>query len=523
MLDRRLRVIRRGAGGAVEDQEVIALLDATTIRVRLAGEPGWGVELAAEALIDLLARVFPRIEVVVDPAIESDARLPPGPTRLAERLQQARAHGVEPREPGAPAVTVHVGPGAEAADLYVDGHGWQAYLGRQPSQLPRDVADELPFGPLAAAARGAAHAFQLATQELIPAPDPPVSIYWSGLDYSSAAAPLTIASAAAGCRLEAVLAGAGSIGGAAVYAFARTPRLSGRLDVADPQALEAGNFDRALLATAERSRREETKASVATAALAHLPGFVAEPHVRDLAAFVAARPREQPLPLTLCAVDSREARRAIQDCLPRELVNAACSPLDSVVSGHLTGAGPCVVCLFMADWMNAEQVRYRLIARATRLPEETVLAWMTQNHQLGVHELREIAGRRGLDRGAFDDYAGVTLAELWRRELVYGGVEVTTASGAVVVVAAPWVTALAGFLLAGEAYKRGDAGLGAFRLGPYAGAPGLHYRESVYGSPALAQLTNPARWPDHACLCNSPRRRRLIVERYGLAEDEYRI
>lgn len=522
MTDTRLRVIRRGATGAVEDQALIKRLDDTTIRVRVA-EPDWSVQLVAETIVDLLGRLFPRIEVIVDTAAQSDPRLPPGPPLVAERLERARRHGRKPQDPQQPTVTVQVGPGAEPADLCVDGHGWQAYLGRQPSQVPHGPTDEVPHGPLTAAARGAAHTFQLAMRGLIPTIELPQSAYWSALDYSEAEDPLEVPRLASGSRLLAVQAGAGSIGGAAVYSFARTPGLEGRLNVVDPQSLEARNFDRALLATAEVSAREEPKADVAVAALAHLSGLDAHAHVTDLAGFMASRPREQVLPLTLCAVDSREARRAIQDCLPLDLINAACNQSDSIVSGHRTGSGPCVACLFMAAWMDVEQVRYRLIARATGVPETTVLTWMTQQVPLDRLVLRKIAVRRGLAKEAFDQYAGSTVEVLWRQELVYGGVKVTTASGAVVVVAAPWVTALAGFLMAGEAHKAGDAALADYRLGPYAGAPGIHYSESAYASPRLFQITNPPRWTDEACLCNSPRRRELIVARYGLTEDDYPI
>lgn len=523
MADRRLRVVRRGAGGHVDDAAILGALDATTVEVRLAsGEPERGAQLLAEALVDLLGRLFPRIRIACAREARSDDRLPPGPELLIERLERARTHGVTPQTPDATTITVHVGPGTGPADLYADGDGWQAYLGTVPSRLPHSEAGAETIGPLAAACRAAAHVYLLAMRNHLSAGVPPGSLYWSGLCYVSGPDPLPVKSPLWEPRVDAVLAGAGSIGGAAVYSFARTPGLTGAVDVVDPQQLEEDNPDRAILATAEVSAAGEAKADVAVAALNHLEPFKATAHQTDLAGFVASRPRQQMLPLTLCAVDSVKSRRAIQDCLPLELVNAACDPADSVVSGHRTGAGPCVMCLFMKRILDRERALFRLIARATNLNERMVAGMMATRVPLDRQHLRGIEDWRDLPRGALKDYEGRTLRDLWHGQLVYGGNRVRTPSGALVAVAAPWVTAMAGFLLASEALKRGDASLHPYRLGPESEL-GIRYAESVYGSPAFAQLTRPERWHGEQCLCNSPRRRSLVIERYGLAPDEYPI
>lgn len=524
MADRRLRVLRRGADGETDDAGVLQALDETTVEIRLAGDrPDWGTQLVAEALADLLGRLFPRIAVRCDPDARSDERLPPGPERLLARLEATRAHGVEPREAGTPAVTVQVGAGDEPADLYVDGGGWQGYVGTSPSRLPRDEPTAATIGPLSAAARAAAHVYVLAMRDFGGGREPPASVYWSGLGYVHAADPIAMPAPEWSPYVDAVLAGAGSVGGAAIYLLARTPRLQGRLDIADPQSLEPTNPDRAILATAPVSAREEAKADVAVESLRHLDGLTAQPHVTDLGGFLASRPREQPLPLTLCAVDSVHARRSIQDCLPLELINAACDPSDSVVSVHRTGTGPCVMCLFMKRILDREQALFRLIARNTNLNERMVGGMMANSTPLDRRILEGVENFRGLPRGALKDYEGRTLRQLWHGELVYGGHQISTESGAVVAVAAPWVTAFAGFLLASEALKAGDPLLEAYRLGPRGALGAGRYGESTYGSPAYGQLTQPERWPGEQCLCNSPRRRSLIIERYELSPDEYPI
>lgn len=83
-------------------------------------------------------------------------------------------------------------------------------------------------------------------------------------------------------------------------------------------------------------------------------------------------------------------------------------------------------------------------------------------------------------------------------------------------VAAPWVTALAGILLAGEALKSTSGELARWRLGPANDSPAIKYAENPYNTPTDALLSRPERWEGDECLCRSPRRLELLRRRYGL-------
>jgi len=505
------------------------VLDGTPVHVVLpAGTPQWRHQILALALVDLLGRLFPAVIVHCDPDAVAHDGLPPGPALLVERLSAACAHGgLRPGSgPNHPPVTVVIG--ADTADiagedhprvLHVDGGGWQSYNGTLPSRLPDCPWPLVPVGPLAAACRAAGQVASAALADLVPDPSPEPSAYASALTHRSDVDPFDEGPQASTETwqhplLQAIMAGAGSVGGAAAYTFAMTPALAGELVVTDPQRLEDKNLDRALLATAAATHAGQWKADAAKNALEHQTELKVNAHIGTLSDYVASRPRYSTLPLVLCSVDSADARRSVQDCLPLELVNAACHPEEISVSGHRTGAGPCVCCLHMEQVLDADNIKIRLLARATGLNERMITEFLVKDVPLQSDHLRQIERHRGLATGTLDRYRDRTLDALRAGELLYGETPVTTASGSVAV-AAPFVTALAGVLLAAEALKAAVPALAAHRLGPHGAA--VKYEENRRYGPQHAMLSRPARWPTSECLCRSTRRQRIITARYGLA------
>lgn len=128
-------------------------------------------------------------------------------------------------------------------------------------------------------------------------------------------------------------------------------------------------------------------------------------------------------------------------------------------------------------------------------------------------QLRSIERYRGLSGGALSAYEGQSLERLWQEALLYGEAALEVENTRVAV-AAPFVTALAGLLLAAETAK--PANLDSLsKLGP--GGVAIKYEESPFASPEYAYLSSPERWPTSECLCRSSRRIRLMKRRYGLA------
>lgn len=520
--DRRLRVVT----GTDEDGEnVLALLDSSTIRVDLpSGTVPWRHQVLAMALVDLLGRLFPRLDIRCDADSKADPNLPPGSGRLLERLTEVARNGGLPKlAPTTPLVRVRVGVTPPDGDrlgsellLDVDGGGWVSYNGTHPSRLPNDGPwAPVSIGSLAAACRAAGQVTNLVLGAKTTTESIPPTVYASALTHSSSDAPLLDEGFTdAAPELHAVLVGAGSIGGATAYALAHTPGLTGILVVTDPQRLEDKNLDRALLATTTVAAAEPMKVDVVRDALAHHAALQVTPWPERLDEWVASRPRTDVLPLVLTAVDSRDSRRSIQDCLPLDLVNAACNPTEIHLSGHRTDEGPCVCCLHMEEVLDEKAVRSRLLHAATGLNERMVLHYLAGDLPLPAELVRGIEQHRQLPPGSLSQYEGRTLEELRVGELLYGATPVRTGTGTVAV-AAPYVTALAGVLLAGKALKAATPGLDRFRLGPT--GPHIKYAENPLAGPSLAMLTNPPRWPGSECLCRSTRRLRLMWQRYGLA------
>jgi len=519
MTDWRLRTIQRGDAGS--EDEVLEILERPVRVVLPDGVPTWRHQLLALTLVDLLGRLFPRIELVVDADAPADALLPPGAALLLDRLEQARAHGCCPQSPeGDPLATIRVGLG-DGADVYVDGAGWQSYVGASPSQLP-DRGAMVPVGPLIAACRGASQIFQLALRHrLARAAFIIESSYSSALTLEAGSGPIDEPDLPPPVEVVAVLVGAGSVGGATAYLFAHMPEFSGELDVVDDDCLRGHNPGRAILATKQLAAEEAAKVEVVESALAHQAGLDVRPHQKRFEDFVAERARDAQLPLVLSAVDSVASRREIQDAMPLDVIDAACGTEQVSCSVHLTDSGPCIYCLHVGAVLDSTRIKYRLISAATGMSEAAVAPLHVAQIPLTLQHVRSIEAYRrelgeSLSVGAFDDYIGKTLETLYREKLLYGEALIATAGGGQAAVAAPFVTALTGFILASEALKAGSAdAYGPYRLGS-PGALGIMYREDPWRTPADRLITRPARWPTQECLCQSPLRLRLLRERYAL-------
>lgn len=509
MSDPRVRFLTGAHDADLAD--VVGLLDAQTIRITGTAIE-WHHQVVLYGLVDLLGRIFPRLDVAIPRDIPAAAALPPGGHTVGERLDEIRRRSPLPSQtPAEPTVTLHIGPGGSGADMYVDASAWQSYVGGQPSRLPPSRRDTA-VGPLSAACRAGARTFATLLAPVLDVPASNSDSYVSALTYRSGPDPIDDPDPGAAGTLDALLVGGGSVGGAAAYTLAYEPKVAGALAVCDPQRLDETNPYRSILATAAAAAGQDAKVDEIEQALVHHRSLKVDAHGLTITDWEAKNPGPRSLPLVLVAVDSRESRERVQDALPLEVVNAAVGPDLVAISGHRTGSGPCMCCLHMPEVLDAASIKNRLIADGTGLDQRLVNQLRVRRTPLGDDHLRHIERHRRLTPGALAHHAGATLDALYNAEILYGESRATTATGAAVAVAAPFVTALAGVLLAGEALKRAAASPSPYALGPDGG--GIQYRENPY-SPEHGYLDGLIH-RSAICLCRSVRRLRLVADLYGL-------
>lgn len=144
------------------------------------------------------------------------------------------------------------------------------------------------------------------------------------------------------------LAGAGAIGNAFVLALGRF-NVEGQMHIVDPDAVEEGNLNRTLLFTAA-----DVGNSKATALVEHarflLPNVELSAHVTRLQTLADGTAWLRQL---ISAVDSRRARRALQEELPHSVYDASTSGIEEVVlhfnSVEHIGQRACMYCLYHED------------------------------------------------------------------------------------------------------------------------------------------------------------------------------
>ncbi len=281
---------------------------------------------ALDLAVRLLARLYPSLTVIGSPAADPwrELALAINPVIELDRQEPSSAIVIGTPPPGAPIAPFQV---------FIGSDGWHARLStRDPQPVG---ASTNPFGAGAAACFGAANLFRhvflgnaRSDDELVFCTRTMERGY--GGDGGPARCP-------AG---PTVLAGAGAIGNGALWAISHIPE-AGETVVVDPQVVELSNLQRYVLAVRTDDGRLKTDVAVG-----HLPLDSARGTPLNWAAFVAEHGHDWER--VLVAVDSAEARHAVQASLPEWVVNAWTQPGDLGVSVHpWTDAGACVSCLYL--------------------------------------------------------------------------------------------------------------------------------------------------------------------------------
>jgi molybdopterin/thiamine biosynthesis adenylyltransferase len=425
----------------LDEQRLTSALENVRVGITIARDARAAEGRAiADLLVRLLARLYPtlvfRSEHGESPAADAHS--------LASRINPRIEFVGEP--------TIEIVIGATKLQrwapmrIMVGSRGWDASA--SISRVQSCGNTENPFGPGAAACLAAANLFR--------------QVFLSEPRLDENATFRTLNSADTNGRAvtlrgdlgQVVLAGAGAIGNAAAWAFARTP-MTGTLCAIDPERLDLGNLQRYVLA--ERSDVDAPKPAILER---YFTGsFRAVSYIGDLASFIAAQTR--PLDRLLLALDSARDRRMGQACLPGWIANAWTQAGDLGVSTHDFLSGACVRCLYLPERPLANEDA--IIAEAFGVPQKVmeIRTLLYRNDGVPRSLLEAIAGARNLPLERLLPFEGRLVRDLYREGFCGGAVIPLSAIGAPrsdVHVPLAHQSALAGVLLAAAAVRNALVG-----------------------------------------------------------------
>jgi hypothetical protein len=413
---------------------------------------------AAELALDLLARLYPTVDVVpLGPGDELDVFV---------RLLFEAARRINPLMEGGTsfvagtAAALVVGTtrapwnAAETLSVYIGSDGWLAKM--STDQPVGSGATVNPFGAGAAACLGAANLFraifgaQLRRGEL----DRHVTI--SLIDYALGAVNPPNPSLPDVVDLgDTFLLGVGAIGHGAVWAWRRTPGLRGTLHLVDDESYDDTNPQRYVDAYAVGLPPMKVDHAAALLRSGPAERLNAVPHPLAWDEYLAER-RDWRLERVALALDSAEDRIFAQVSLPRRILNSWTQADNLGVSRHDFLTTACVACLYLptCERPNLDD----LVADALKFEGEQglrlVREYLDTERPLDRAMVAKIAQQVGVAEDVLLPFEGAPLIALYQRAacggtiLRFGG-ELGAAVRQVEVPMA-FQSALAGIMLAAE-------------------------------------------------------------------------
>jgi hypothetical protein len=313
-------------------------------------------------LVNLCARLYPRIQIVASPRIADEARV------LILKINPTCDVTTDAPIATADATLAwccsHATPSADT--IVVAPAGWEVLIDLPDSGT---VHTTNMLASLAAAAIGAAAIFRRVFAELLPQGRECVEPgRFNVLTHAPVATALP--DLPADIPLGRVhLVGAGAVGQAAIYTLARVSA-TGTITVVDPEVITLSNLQRYVLTL----DTDETQSKCAIAQRALLGTRLEFVPVESQ--WSTDLLETESVEVICAAVDTEGVRIALQASLPRRVYNAWTQPADIGWSRHEHfGVEPCAACLY---WPTGPRPSYHeLVARALRQHELRVLAHLS--------------------------------------------------------------------------------------------------------------------------------------------------
>jgi molybdopterin/thiamine biosynthesis adenylyltransferase len=398
--------------------------------------------IAVETVVNLASRLFPSICLV---ALEGRA------VEYSTRLLEI-ARGINPEieiEVGMQkaAFTIVLGrtPVENGAPrIYMGSDGWVVRLSADRPQGCKDSGN--PFAAGACACFGLANAFRSIFAQELDGAELDGDVALSLIDFNGAAQePLNPAWKVPSLG-EVHLAGVGAIGSGVIWALRSITEAKGRLVLIDHEDIELSNLQRYII-----TRQDSIEQGKVQLAAAHWESDIeVVPCKLRWEDYVQTRHKDV-VNRVLVALDSPEARCAVQAALPRRIINAWTGHSFLGISRHFSfGEEACLMCLYFPEGKTKNEDE--IIAEELRMPERfrEIRDLLYRNLPLNRPWLERIASSTGVSIGDLEQFENKSIREL-RAKVVCGGITFKAGpSNQIIDVPLAFQSTLAGILLAGE-------------------------------------------------------------------------
>jgi hypothetical protein len=424
-------------------------------------------QLMLLVLANILPRMWPSVTFPVSPQINRIVMTPlsNAPDLAVAIMETARiasgAVGYTLKSSDSPNFIIAIGPAKRQADVYINADGWVAYISNQSIDVLFCPSAGNPFGPIAAACFGAAEAFRAFLRKLgctNGIAQRPVSTFrysvLRGLGSQATNANVPLPSKVS--LGEFTLVGAGAVGSSLVYTLAIVPKLGGTIHILDDETIDGPNLNRYLIA-----RLADIGVKKAILAAKILNGKIkVEPFYGSYETY----PGRQNIPLLVSTVDNRNqnaTRRAIQSDLPRLILHGATGEEKVSVARLDFSSGACLGCLFPLETNP-------IIGELSRLfeisPEEAEQL-LSEDQCFSEEHAYRLSARTMINAIELLKHVGKPFMKVFQNN-VCGNLNVQI-EGKRIEAAVPFVSLMAGVMLAAELIKESCPELHIYRLSNY--------------------------------------------------------
>lgn len=341
--------------------------------------------------------------------------------------------------------------------VYIDADGWMAYVGSKPNETIQESNVNIPIGAVVSACLGVSELFKRVFSEYISHEVLMVNggIWLNTLTYTDDKQINPNINELVMDKV--VLFGSGSVGSALLYTLKFMPVIRGNLDIVDRDIkVDTKNLQRYSYLTVSDviNCRGTSKAKWASRKFqSHFPDLKVTPWDEkngEVNQYLNANTLKPGIQLAISAVDNVKARIQIADCLAKRTINAGTGDTTLSITRHGFADGKaCLACSYIAKLPDVNW--YQDLSNQTGLPVDRAAFVWEGNDLLNEDDVYNMRRHGFITDEQVTELVKTDLRSLVNRRL-YAQIKVTDKKDDKPVTA-PFVSTMAGALLAGELIK----------------------------------------------------------------------